>query len=141
MASENHTQASVRHLGDARVLLTADRPDGAVHLAGFAAECALKSCLAQAIPGFDTRAPSHSIPRLVDRETAWAAAASGHRDLQRALDGAADPLLCDAHPDRRYWATSWSRADAAHVVAKASDIVEDRVIRPWLDRGLDLDLG
>jgi hypothetical protein len=54
MTADDFPSAAVRHLDDAQVLADARRPDGAVHAAGFAAECALKALLVRAA----------SIPRM-----------------------------------------------------------------------------
>jgi HEPN domain-containing protein len=141
MSTSHFHQASVRHLVDARVLLREGRADGACHAAGFAAECALKARLEAVLPTFPVKGAGHDIVRLADRETTWAAAASGDRALQRLLTSTKGSNLAKGHPERRYWETSWSAADAAEVVRHASDLVEHRVIGPWLDRGHPLDLG
>jgi hypothetical protein len=126
---------------DARVLLRAERFDGAVHAAGFAAECALKARLERAIPGIDLKRGGHDLGALEGRDSAWAAAASGDRDLLRITSAVSRTLLTDGHPERRYWETTWTSEQATAVVHQATDVVDHRVVRPWLDRGQPLDLG
>jgi len=40
---EDYPEAAIKHCEDARHLLSANRPDGAAYLAGYAVECALKT--------------------------------------------------------------------------------------------------
>ena len=42
-AGDDHPEAARKHAHDARVLLTAERYDGAAYLAGYAVECAVKA--------------------------------------------------------------------------------------------------
>lgn len=66
--------AEVR-LKEARALLTAELPDGAYYLAGYAVECALKACIAK-------RTQQHDFPdkKLVDK--------SHTHDVERLMDAA-----------------------------------------------------
>ncbi|HMV69187.1 MAG TPA: hypothetical protein PKA64_20235 [Myxococcota bacterium] len=121
---------------DARVLLDAGRPDGAVYLAGYAVECAWKHALAGAFGQAGVRALEHGLERGTVGRAAWAAAASGDRDLLRVQ--LAPREVRDGHPGRRYWPDRWSAEQAETVVVFAEVAVERCVLGPALDRGLDL---
>jgi HEPN domain-containing protein len=136
MTADDFPSAAVRHLDDAQVLVDARRPDGAVHAAGFAAECALKALLVRALPGLNPKDAGHDLGGMVGKIDAWAAAVTGDRDLARcAVALSSGSALSEGHPNRRYWRSRWSDVDAAAVVAEARHIVDARVIGPWLDRG------
>jgi HEPN domain-containing protein len=47
MNREDFQQLAESRLKEARALLTAELPDGAYYLAGYAIECALKACIAK----------------------------------------------------------------------------------------------
>ncbi|MBC3413903.1 hypothetical protein HU720_21640 [Pseudomonas sp. SWRI51] len=61
---ENYGQASVRHYIDAEALASSQRFDGAGHLIGFSAECAIKHHIQTILPGQD--APHSHFPNLID---------------------------------------------------------------------------
>jgi hypothetical protein len=51
---ENYGQSAIRHFDDAHRLASAESWDGAGHLIGFAAECALKQGILVTIQGIDS---------------------------------------------------------------------------------------
>jgi hypothetical protein len=51
---ENYGQSAIRHFDDAHSLASAESWDGAGHLIGFAAECALKQGILATIQGIDS---------------------------------------------------------------------------------------
>jgi len=61
---ERYDQAAVRHFADARHLARESRYDGAGHLIGFAAECAIKHAVSKIRPNAD--APHRHLPELVE---------------------------------------------------------------------------
>jgi hypothetical protein len=63
-AVENYEQAAVRHFEDAEQLAQAGRYDGAGHLIGFAAECAIKYTISSLRPA--AQAPYLHLPGLVE---------------------------------------------------------------------------
>jgi hypothetical protein len=63
-AVENYEQAAVRHYLDAEQLAGAGRLDGAGHLMGFAAECAIKHAISSLRPA--AQAPDRHLPELVE---------------------------------------------------------------------------
>jgi len=60
---ECYDQAAIRHFDDAEHLASNQRWNGAAHLIGFAAECALKYAIASLRPGQDV--PHRHIPELL----------------------------------------------------------------------------
>ena len=62
--SESYDQAATRHFNDAELLSVGESWDGAGHLIGFAAECALKHAITSLRPGQD--APHIHLPLLRD---------------------------------------------------------------------------
>jgi hypothetical protein len=133
---ESFRAAAVRHLDDAQILLHEARWDGAVHLAGFAAECAMKFLLKRALPGYDGRDSGHKLDALGGSTSAWVAAVTGDRDLSRLTEAvrSGDDLALD-HPARRYDAPWWTEHRAKAVVDHARRLVRERVVGPSLDRG------
>lgn len=81
MNRDDLQRLSEMRLQEATALLAADLPEGAYYLAGYAIECALKSCIAK-----QTREHDFPDKRLVDK--------SYSHDLDRLLDaaGLADAL-------------------------------------------------
>ena len=75
MNRDDFQQLADLRLKEARALLTAEFPDGAYYLAGYAVECALKACIAK-------RTQQHDFPdkRLVDK--------SHTHDVERLMDAA-----------------------------------------------------
>jgi hypothetical protein len=63
-AVENYEQAAVRHYLDAEQLAGTGRLDGAGHLMGFAAECAIKHAISALRP--TAPAPHRHLPELVE---------------------------------------------------------------------------
>ena len=80
--TEAYDQAAIRHYEDAVLLAVDERWDGAGHLIGFAAECALKHAIVSLRP--DKNAPHKHLPDL--REIAKRHLTSrAHKGLQRLL--------------------------------------------------------
>jgi HEPN domain-containing protein len=75
MNRDDFQQLADLRLKEARALLTAEFPDGAYYLAGYAVECALKACIAK-------RTQQHDFPdkKLVDK--------SHTHDVERLMDAA-----------------------------------------------------
>ena len=75
MNRDDFQQLADLRLKEARALLTAEFPDGAYYLAGYAVECALKACIAK-------RTQQHDFPdkKLVDKRHT--------HDVERLMDAA-----------------------------------------------------
>jgi hypothetical protein len=111
-----------RHLHDAKILLEDQRPQGAVYLAGYAAECIIKSrlCLMLAIPRWTKDCLDHLQVR------AWS------HELGRfaTLAGASQQTLGRIHllkwdTQLRYQPAKVSLADGDGRYAAAVEIVKD----------------
>ncbi len=134
--TDDFTDASRRHLADAEVLFDAGRWDGAVHLAGFSAECALKSALRRSLgPGFIGPDLGHDLSGLTGWGWSWTVAVRGERDLHRVVDAIEGTALAHRHPHRRYWARGWPEAEAEAAMRDARRLVSRCVLDAILDRG------
>lgn len=61
---ENYGEASIRHYADAQALAHAERFDGAGHLIGFSAECAIKHHIGTIKPNYDV--PHGHFPNIIE---------------------------------------------------------------------------
>src|SRR5438876_2241073 len=91
-------QVAVQRMEDARVLLDGQRTTGAMYLAGYAAECALKALLLASVPLAQQSALVKSFRGRIWHDLAW---------LKRQLVGKGVNIPAD--PDRRLIRVStWS---------------------------------
>lgn len=134
-AQDDYASAAHRHMTDAQLLYNIGRLDNAVHLAGFAAECAVKSSLEAAMSGWAGKTGSHRIDQMAGRDARWLAAVSPESDLFHAVASVQRGVLSHKHPDRRYWASGWPEDETKDAVAAAAQIVGRCVLDPILDRG------
>lgn len=133
--TDDFASAAARHQTDAWILLQSSRPDNAVHLAGFAAECALKADLQRSLGAVAARAYGHDLDRLSGRAAAWTAAVVGSPRFAHAVKRLKGTDLAHRHPNRRYWATTWPGQTAKGVVEQSALLVTRLVIDDHLDRG------
>ena len=77
----------------------------------------------------------HDLERMAGWAWPWTAAVAGDTRLHHAVGDLAGSALAHRHPDRRYWARGWSRADAERAVGLAGRLVAEHVIADLLDRG------
>lgn len=120
--------AALRHARDARHLIAdhGDRSvDQAVHLAGFAPECALKACLS------DKRWDKSLGHDLGDDAVNFALALDPRASR---IVGGLTPRLVGWNVEVRYARTGTTEADTANaLVEAASRAVDQIVVRAWLD--------
>jgi hypothetical protein len=122
-------------LKEARLLLQANRPEGAYYLAGYAAECALKACIARRIERFE-------FPDLNKARESWKhdlSALSKTAGLEEELAAALkrDPelnlnwrIVTKWEPEIRY--QKWSQDEAGALISALED--RDHGIFRWLKR-------
>lgn len=117
----DYPDAAARHLADAAALLPASRFDGAGYLAGYVAECALKS-LIQIETGAATI--SHDLARL--QTTLWRLATQAGSKTARyygplsALLGGAD--VCRWESQMRYRGAGMSHGEADRWLREVTDV-------------------
>lgn len=144
MARDALISAALRHIRDAEHLLASvphRSVEQALHLVGFAPECARKGCVDEAIAD---RALGHDIKDATDAVV----------DVLIALDPAASRYEIDEHaarlpyraarwrPDCRYMATNAPEPLAGRVeevVREARSFVDDCVLALWSDGVLSAD--
>jgi len=136
---EDYAAASARHFGSAQLLFDCDRFDCAVHLAGFAVECALKCWLSDALSNLvagdgDMEIRTHDLSRLAGGDLAWASAVLASSTLASWIGHLESRSIAQSHPERRYWQDHhWTAVDAEDCVALARQLLDDAVLGPMLD--------
>jgi HEPN domain-containing protein len=137
--SEDFNAAARRNLCDAEHLLAAERWDGAVHLAGFAGESAIKGALGDTLgAAFKPKDFGHDLEDLAGFGMGWLVAASGSAVVSTIYTYMTGSFLGHGHPDRRYWPDGWTRIEAEDTVRAAARIVEHTTLARILDQGLAL---
>lgn len=137
---EDYAAASARHLRSAKLLLDSHRFDCAVHLAGFAVECALKCWLSGALStgagagGVAGMAIlTHDLTRLAGGDLAWVGAVLASSTLASWIGQLELKPISRSHPERRYWPDQWTQADAAACIDLARRLLDEAVLGPMLD--------
>jgi HEPN domain-containing protein len=134
--TDDFADASRRHLADARALATAGRWDGVVHLAGFAAECALKASLERRqVSGFVGKDHGHDLDALAGWAWAWTSDVLGDSGLRYDVREVVGSALGAGHPDRRYWRRGWTKDEAEAELDRAERLVRNAIVARVLDDG------
>lgn len=133
--ADNFRDAALRHFADAKALYAAGRYDGAVYLAGYVAEGALKWELERRTPRFDARRWSHDLARMGAAATLLWTVLTDIRPEVLGLVGRTSALT-QGHPHRRYWPSVWTVTDAEDAIADAAAVLQATVVRHILDEGL-----
>jgi len=135
--NDDYPAAARRHLIDAAVLKSQARWDGAVYLAGYVVECALKAQVFQWLK----LTPKNFLHRILELE----AAVFGDSDFELlvALSPATRPLQLwnsirrgisvKNHPNRRYCADGWSSSEAQTALDEAVEIYKRTIAEDVLD--------
>lgn len=134
---DDHPEAAGKFLDDARVLLGTSRHDGAAYLAGYVAECSLKSLLlyerAASAPGsalpWKKGPDGHNLGTL-QSYAATLASASGARTARYfgpTVQGLGGLGLAAWKSEMRYWAPSVTQADATSWLTDAESIYRETV--------------
>jgi HEPN domain-containing protein len=119
---------------EAKTLFEASEYSGAYYLAGYAVECALKACFAEAVRRHDFPDKSrsrkvfiHNLPELLDLaelKKELKTAMQANPDLEAAWN-----VVCDWTEESRY--AVWTRADAQKVLGA---IKGRSGVLPWIKR-------
>ena len=132
---DHYASAAIRHLQDATILAERGRHDGAVHLAGFAGECGLKTWLKRelgtAMAGHFRE--KHDLELLTGRLLSWVTATVASPRLTAWIGHFEQHLLNLEHPERRYWPDGWTAAEARDCVETARRLVADAIVGHRLD--------
>lgn len=108
-----YPDACARHRNDAEILLREKRYDNAMHLFGFAVECAFKTLVKKGI---------HDLKPLHSQVLATLAITNPKLCLQI---GAVPTKLSEGHPDRRYWSDGhFSEQDAEEAKIYSNQIFD-----------------
>lgn len=134
---EDHPEAAGRHLGDARALLDASRHDGAAYLAGYVAECSLKTLIlhekgppAVGIPlPWKKGRDGHNLSKLHSDAATLAAMATAKtaRYFGPTVKGLTSLPIAAWYPEMRYRAPMMAAADVTSWLANAESVYHETV--------------
>lgn len=137
---DDHPEAAGKHLADAKVLLAADRADGAAYLSGYVVECSLKSLwLYQTGVSSVGRMPwgrdGHNLAYL-HGEVAQLVAFAGAKVARYVGPKTAAIVVTSMvtwTSDIRYRSPVMSLAQAQEWAAIADQVFQETVAEMWLD--------
>ncbi len=135
---DDHPEAAGKHLDDASALAAAQRFDGCAYLAGYVAECSLKTVVivahvgAQGVAGGSAaaRGPRHNLNTLT-RDALRLAALPNAATAPYALP--ATPGVVGWSPEMRYAAPAVAEHTARQWLAEAQSLYQATVVRMRLD--------
>lgn len=132
MASgEDHPDAAAKHLSDAAALYACDRWDGTAYLAGYVAECSLKSVILVGTSGATTRdARGHDLGVLSGRALHWLSAApfSGRTAKYQPALGLAPTIEARWSVESRYLPERLTQAEATTFFNEAEALYKATVL-------------
>ena len=129
---DDHPEAAHKHLLDAAVLLSQQRPDGAGYLSGYVVECALKSLYVletgKALTG-------HNFETLMKQVSAVAtvAGAKSARYFGAVTTGVPASAIRSWTPEMRYRSPSMTPGDAQIWYSCALEVFQETVHQMRLD--------
>lgn len=135
-SEESFAQAGARHLHDAKILLSEERWDNAVYLAGYVAECAFKVLVKIYIDRDSSAAKKygHDLKNLEGK------AMERLRIIYPVLNGqfpgsrTSGTVLARWNPEQRYAKSGlWSESEADAAVERATEIYSEIVTKLILD--------
>ncbi|SFU84921.1 HEPN domain-containing protein [Alicyclobacillus macrosporangiidus] len=131
---DRYGQAASRHLRDAGLLLQNGRFDNAVYLAGYVAECCLKSVIEVFTTYLHARSYGHNLSKLEGVGLQRAIRVCPQAQSYVPSVALTHTPLAHAHPVRRYWKNGvWTQQCADAVVKLAKEIYRETIIRLVLD--------
>jgi HEPN domain-containing protein len=138
-SGDDHPDAAHKHLLDAKVLLEAQRADGAAYLSGYVVECALKSLwlFETGVPS-DKRLPwgkTHHLNRLADSIATMSSVAGAKtaRYFKAATRGLPTSPIAAWSPEMRYRSPCMSLGDASTWLNTAEVVFLETVAQMQLD--------
>jgi hypothetical protein len=130
---EDHPDAALKHLLDAEVLLSQERPDGAAYLSGYVIECAMKTMV---ILEEGPPAPRlHGFGSLVQQVYLVSAVAGAKtaKYFGPVTRGVLSSAIRNWRPEMRYLAPSMALAEGRDWYACAWGVFEETVHEMRLD--------
>lgn len=134
-------QAAARHLHDAMLLLSKQRWDNAVYLAGYVVECSFKVLVEVYIPDKTaTKKFGHDLTKLQGQAIDRLRLMYPVLEFQLPASRITGTALDQDHPERRYSQTGrWNDNDAQQAVQQAADIYIEIVPKLILDGIITID--
>lgn len=138
---DDHPEAARKHLDDASVLASKDRPDGTSYLAGYVVECCLKSLIlfetgmqASTPPNWRGR-DGHDLRKLATQASSICAIAGARvaRYLSAAVRLLPTAAIMAWDPEMRYHAPAMTVQDAAAWLGDAQSVYRATVEQMFLD--------
>ena len=144
MPSDNYEDCAKRHLDDAEFLFKENRLDNAIHLAGFAIECALKFAVEyyqrqryRLLNPLNYKHRIHDIATDLINTLSLLPNSSARSILNQIKSPKSTGHPLYGHPDRRYWSSGWwSQNQVQTAIDLAKDIYQNIVVPIQLTRRL-----
>jgi len=132
--SKSFSQAAARHLSDANVLLSSQRWDNAVYLAGYVVECSFKVLVEKYIDQAAPKKYGHDLAALQGKAMERLRLMYPVLDIQLPTSRITGTVLDQDHPERRYYKSGlWSEIQAKEAVKRAEEIYHEIIPRLVLD--------
>lgn len=132
--SENYAQAAARHLQDVQYLLSQERWDNAVYLAGYVVECSFKVLVTEYIPSSSPRKYGHDLQELQGKAIERLRVIYPAVDMQLPTSRTMGTVLDQYHPERRYYKSGmWSEIQAQEAAKRAEEIYLEIIPKLILD--------
>ena len=132
--SENFQQAAARHLQDAKYLLSQQRWDNAVYLAGYVVECSFKVLVQVYISNSSARNYGHDLAELQGQAMERLRLIYPAVDMQLPASRTMGTVLDKDHPARRYYKSGlWSEQEATDATQRAEEIYLEIIPKLILD--------
>jgi HEPN domain-containing protein len=132
--SEDFQQAAARHLHDAQYLLSHQRWDNAVYLAGYVVECSFKVLVEVYIDSLTAKKYGHDLGELQGKAMERLRLIYPALDMQLPASRTMGTVLEQDHPVRRYAKSGlWSEIDAKQAAQRAEEIYLEIIPQLILD--------
>ena len=132
--SESFSQAAARHLYDANVLLSRQRWDNAVYLAGYVVECSFKVLVEKYIDQAAVKKYGHDLAALQGKAMERLRLIYPVLDIQLPASRTTGTVLDQDHPARRYAKSGlWNEIQAKEALGRAEEIYLEIIPRLVLD--------
>lgn len=132
--SEHFQQAAARHLCDAQYLLSQQRWDNAVYLAGYVVECSFKVLVEVYIDSLTAKKYGHDLAELQGKAMERLRLIYPALDMQLPASRTMGTVLEQNHPTRRYAKSGlWSEIEAKAAAKRAEEIYLEIIPKLILD--------
>jgi HEPN domain-containing protein len=132
--SEHFQQAAARHLHDAQYLLSQERWDNAVYLAGYVVECSFKVLVEVYIDSSSAKKYGHDLAGLQGKAMERLRLIYPALDMKLPASRTMGTVLEQDHPARRYAKSGlWSEIESEEAVQRAEEIYLEIIPKLILD--------